>query len=100
MTSPRSQKPRASAKKQQSAWRFWGLVLTGSILPDIDSIGFHAGVPYGSFWGHRGMTHSLLFASVVALGGALALRRAFPPWWKLGVLLLAVIASHGVLDAM
>lgn len=40
-------------------WRFWSLVVTCSVLPDADSIGFHAGVPYGALWGHRGMTHSL-----------------------------------------
>ena len=43
-------------------WRFWCLVIVCSILPDIDSIGFLMGVPYGNLWGHRGMTHSLVFS--------------------------------------
>jgi inner membrane protein len=80
--------------------RFWGLVVTSSILPDVDSIGFHAGVPYGALWGHRGMTHSLLFAAIVAAGLTLVFRRTFPSAWKLGALLFAVIVSHGILDAM
>jgi membrane-bound metal-dependent hydrolase YbcI (DUF457 family) len=42
-------------------WRFWCLVIVCSILPDIDSIGFLMGVPYGNLWGHRGITHSLVF---------------------------------------
>ena len=37
-----------------------------SILPDLDVIGFHFGIRYGDFWGHRGFTHSLLFAAILA----------------------------------
>jgi inner membrane protein len=85
---------------KSKAWRFWGLIVACSILPDVDAIGFHAGVPYGAPWGHRGMTHSLVFAAIVAAGLALAFRRWFPPAWKLGALLFVVIVSHGVLDAM
>ena len=33
-----------------------------SSLPDVDSLGFWAGVPYASLFGHRGFTHSLFFA--------------------------------------
>jgi inner membrane protein len=89
-----------SDREWRKDWHFWGLVVTCSILPDVDSIGFHAGVPYGALWGHRGMTHSLLFAAVVAAGLAQAFRRAFPARWKLSALLFAILASHGVLDAM
>lgn len=90
----------ASDRDWQKDWRFWGLVVMCSILPDADAIGFHAGVPYGAPWGHRGMTHSLLFAAIVAAGLALAFRRVFPLSWKLGILLFVIIVSHGVLDAM
>src|SRR5260370_35365840 len=44
-----------------------------AMLPDADSIGFRLGIHYGDFWGHRGFTHSLLFACVVALGVMAAL---------------------------
>jgi inner membrane protein len=37
-----------------------------SMLPDIDVIGYRLGVPYGAFWGHRGFTHSVLFACLLA----------------------------------
>ncbi|MDO8828031.1 MULTISPECIES: metal-dependent hydrolase, partial [Gammaproteobacteria] len=33
-----------------------------AVFPDIDIIGFKFGIPYGSQWGHRGFTHSLVFA--------------------------------------
>jgi inner membrane protein len=38
----------------------------GSIAPDLDVIGFAAGVPYGSMIGHRGVTHSIAFALLFA----------------------------------
>ncbi|HRI01206.1 MAG TPA: metal-dependent hydrolase [Saprospiraceae bacterium] len=39
-----------------------GLSILCSCIPDIDGIGFFAGIPYHSIWGHRGITHSILFA--------------------------------------
>ena len=38
-----------------------------SVLPDIDALGFAAGVPYGHVFGHRGFTHSLFFALMTAV---------------------------------
>lgn len=37
-----------------------------SILPDLDVIAFAFGIPYASTFGHRGFTHSIVFALVVA----------------------------------
>jgi inner membrane protein len=72
-------------------------------LPDLDAIGFHFGVPYGSFWGHRGFTHSLLFAAILGAVGMLLLYRH----GKSGLSRIALFtymflatASHDVLDAM
>lgn len=31
-----------------------------TILPDIDVVAFGLGIPYGSTFGHRGFTHSIL----------------------------------------
>ena len=56
----------AGSKDARKDWRFWCAAIACSMVPDVDSIGFHMGVPYGALWGHRGMTHSLLFAAVVA----------------------------------
>ena len=82
-------------------WRFWCFLVAGSMLPDIDSIGFFLGVPYRSFWGHRGFTHSLLFALIVAVLGVLWIEGGkFRNAWKLGLLFFLAVASHGLLDAM
>jgi inner membrane protein len=37
-----------------------------AILPDFDSISFAFGIPYESQFGHRGFTHSVLFAACIA----------------------------------
>ena len=39
--------------------------------PDLDVLAFRFGVSYGSQWGHRGWTHSLLFTIVLGLITAL-----------------------------
>ncbi len=85
--------------------RFWVLAVTCSVAPDFD-VGFHTlGADWGSFWGHRGFTHSLLFA--VLLGFAvptLFLRGlARPPtrsWWGLVAFFFALTASHGLIDGL
>ena len=73
---------------------FWIASAACSILPDADAIGFRLGIPYASAFGHRGFTHSLLFALLV---GAVA--SGFRGW-KLLLYFFAVTASHGVLDAL
>ncbi len=60
-------------------------------------LGFRFGVRYGDFWGHRGFTHSLIFAALTA---SVALILGF---WDGGVVvgrLYLWAASHALLDAM
>jgi len=79
---------------------FWVATVFCSMLPDADVIGFRLGIHYGDLWGHRGMTHSLLFAVVVGCAaGALLGKTAKDRWW-LAAFLFVVTASHGLLDAM
>src|SRR5215467_6693268 len=76
-------------------WRFWCVAVVCSILPDIDVLGFSMGIHYGDLWGHRGMTHSLLFAAILAAVVTLLFFRADSVRWKLMLLLFAITASHG-----
>jgi len=69
-----------------------------SALPDLDVIAFSWGVPYGSALGHRGFTHSLCAAAVVALAGA-ALSRSLRAGAGRVLFLFVAMASHGILDA-
>jgi inner membrane protein len=77
---------------------FWSAL---SLLPDADVIGFSFGVRYADDWGHRGATHSFVFAGAVALavwGVAKWARLAGAGWTALTA--LAVVASHPLLDTL
>lgn len=50
------------------------------MLPDADVLSFKFGVAYGNVFGHRGFTHSLVFAFVVPLLCVLIGRRWFRGW--------------------
>lgn len=74
-----------------------------SVFPDIDVIGFRFGVHYGDFWGHRGFTHSFVFAALLAgVVTFVAFRDAIPSVgrWYLWTYFFLATASHGLLDAM
>jgi inner membrane protein len=76
------------------------LVITAAIasaIPDIDVVSFRLGIPYESPLGHRGLTHSLAVAFLLALLLALPYR---PRFSRSFAYLFLAIASHGVLDGM
>src|SRR5438270_9121496 len=52
----------AGRREWRQRWIYWVLAVICSVLPDIDVAGFRLGIHYQDLWGHRGMTHSLLFA--------------------------------------
>jgi inner membrane protein len=81
-------------------WRFWTIALVCSALPDVDVIGFSFGVRYGDLWGHRGMTHSILFAAIAGIVAAMFLGGSRGQLLWNGTLLFLTTASHGFLDAM
>jgi inner membrane protein len=79
-------------------WAYWGLAVLLPIIPDLDVLSTY---DYGTPLGHRGITHSLLFALVLGMVAAGATcRRLRVRWWSLAFLFFLVIASHGLLDAM
>ncbi len=71
-----------------------------SMLPDADVIGFSFGVRYGDPWGHRGATHSLLFAAGVAAVVAAGGWKRGLPLVRTAILATLVLASHGLLDTL
>lgn len=89
--------------RPQIPTRVWVIGAACSIIPDIDVIGFRFGIRYGDFWGHRGFTHSLLFAVILAAAAVLACFFREAPGVNRGVLWMyffLATASHGLLDAM
>ena len=80
------------------------ILLTGAlltVLPDFDVIGLYAGIPYEHMLGHRGLSHSLLFAAIIAaIITAFFARQikicATAVWFYLFI----CTTSHGMLDAL
>ena len=72
------------------------------MLPDIDAIGLRFGIPYGGMLGHRGFTHSILFAAIVALGVTIPFlsRTTSQDLVKAFAAIFIATASHGVFDAL
>jgi inner membrane protein len=83
--------------------RVWVAGVLCSLIPDVDVIGFRFGIRYGAFWGHRGFTHSLFFAALLAsLALLLAFRQGIPGLGRfaLWTYFFLATASHGFFDAM
>ncbi len=81
----------------------WPLVITGmlaAILPDLDVIAFKLGIAYESALGHRGFSHSIVFAMLVASVLSLfhaRLRSSAVVCW---LFIAFATLSHGLLDAL
>jgi membrane-bound metal-dependent hydrolase YbcI (DUF457 family) len=59
--------------------RVWIVGAVCSVVPDLDVVGFRFGIRYGDFWGHRGFTHSLVFAAVLSgMVAFVVLRQEYP----------------------
>jgi inner membrane protein len=88
---------RRQSRLSLSSALFWSAL---SFLPDADVVGFAMGVRYADEWGHRGASHSLLFA--VALGAAIGVAAQFfrRPGLRTGITAALVLASHGLLDTL
>ena len=78
------------------------LLLAGlvcSVLPDVDVVGFMMKVSYGDTMGHRGASHSLLFAGCMGMLCAL-----IAPWLRCKRFIafltgFLAVTSHTALDA-
>jgi len=91
-------------KRAERPTRFWILAIVCAILPDVDVIGLKYGnIQYGDLFGHRGFSHSLLFALIVSLFVVLSAFRSIPrfsrQWFYMILFFFLVTASHGFLDA-
>jgi inner membrane protein len=83
--------------------KFFILAVICAIIPDADVITFSFGIPYESPWGHRGMSHSILFAiGWGILVSFLFYRKEFFQKTGPAYIFLFVICtvSHGVMDAL
>lgn len=83
--------------KQNLKWLLLMSILS-TILPDFDVISFKLGIAYEHPLGHRGFTHSILFAFLWAIGLMLLLGKRNKIIWFFVIFLSTL--SHGILDAM
>ena len=94
----------ASGRMRAERGRLWSTMMACSalaMLPDADTFLLLCGVADRGLAGHRGFTHTPLFALLVgaiavAIGRARGWRR--PPWT--GFIATLLVASHELLDAM
>ncbi|OAI45455.1 hypothetical protein AYO43_08190 [Nitrospira sp. SCGC AG-212-E16] len=89
-------------RNKELSWRELSLGALCSALPDLDVIGLYVGIQYGDVWGHRGMTHSVVFAALLAgiLVGVWYRGKPAAAMTGLYLYFFLCTASHGVLDAM
>ncbi|MCQ8104018.1 metal-dependent hydrolase [Methylomonas sp. SURF-2] len=73
--------------------------VVASAAPDLDVIAFSLGIPYAAELGHRGFSHSLLFAFALALLGASLFRWLHSTFRRSFWFLFIAAVSHGILDA-
>jgi inner membrane protein len=87
-----------------SAWRLWSFSVVCCLLPDVDVVGFFVGIPYGHMWGHRGFTHSIVFAVLVGLVVPRLVSSTIsywtPTYWMSALYFSLVTMSHGFLDSL
>jgi inner membrane protein len=78
-------------------WSFW---LAAGLLPIVPDFDAFSTCNYGTICGHRGFTHSLLFAVVLSAGAAALTSRYFRMrFLTLAAIFSAITISHAVLDA-
>ena len=78
------------------------LLIAGAVaamLPDLDVIGFKLGIAYHDGLGHRGATHSILFALAMGALAALAHRWLRSGAWRSALFVGLATVSHPLLDA-
>src|SRR5690348_8847924 len=79
-------------------WSFWLVAAALPVVPDGDAF---SPCSYGTMCGHRGFTHSWVFAAALAALAALLTFRYFGvKYWTLAAIFFACAASHAVLDAL
>lgn len=74
--------------------------MLASIVPDFDVIAFKLGIPYADAFGHRGASHSMVFAALLgAMASAFARTLASTRLAVFGFVFVSAL-SHGLLDML
>ncbi len=93
---------KAAVNKAGSVW-FWLLIAGCAMMPDADVAAYWFGVPRGSMFAHRGITHSVFFAVVFGAAIAFFSHRFLPigfSFLKLWACFALATVSHPLLDML
>jgi inner membrane protein len=80
--------------------RLLAVAVVFSMLPDLDGIAFRLGIPYASSFGHRGFSHSIVVALLLAAFVVPFARSLHAKAVVVFSFLAFSALSHGVLDAL
>jgi inner membrane protein len=80
--------------------RLLGAGVIAAVLPDADVLAFALHIPYADSFGHRGASHSMLFAALLALLAALLHTRLRANAVQAAAFVGACALSHPLLDAL
>ncbi|MES1165303.1 MAG: metal-dependent hydrolase, partial [Verrucomicrobiota bacterium] len=90
----------AGARGRRCSWGTLLLFAALAALPDLDVLLVALGAADGGAIGHRGASHSLGMALLIALVAAVAARRFGWPALRTAVAAGAAVASHAFLDLL
>ena len=71
-----------------------------SVIPDLDVVGFEFGIKYSDMLGHRGFTHSIFFAALLAALTTFAFFQNHGSRLTIFLFLFLSTLSHPLLDAL
>lgn len=90
-------------KPAKATSRYWMLAAACAAIPDIDALSLPLRLPPNDLLGHRGITHSVLFAvglSAVVTALWFPRERVGDDRWRIWLAMCLATMSHGLLDAL
>ena len=81
-------------------WKLGLLAAACACAPDLDVVGFLFGIKYLSQWGHRGFTHSLVFAAGFGWLVAYVFYKKSVYFRQIAAFISLSVASHPLLDML
>lgn len=91
---------RLAVGKTQLPTPLLALGMLAAVLPDADVMSFKFGIPYESDYGHRGFTHSIVFALALAAICTLFFRCLKASRAMVFTVIFLSSLSHALLDAL
>lgn len=89
-----------ASERGRVSTRLLGAGIAAAMLPDADVLAFALHVPYADAFGHRGASHSLLFAGMLAMLALLLHRQLHAGRRQALAFVFACALSHPLLDAL